>query len=926
MKSLGIDIGSSSIKVSLLDIPTGECVASATDPAAEMPIEALRSGWAEQDPEMWWHYVREGIRQIAVKHPMREVAAIGITYQMHGLVALSEEGEPLRKSIIWCDSRAVGIGAEALEGIGREFCLEHTLNSPGNFTASKLAWVKRNEPEIFAKIHKFMLPGDYIAYRLSGRMSTSISGLSEQILWDFKEERRADFVADRYGIPHAMIPDADVSIGIQTHTDAATERELGIPAGTPISYRAGDQPNNAFSLNVMEAGEIAATGGTSGVVYGVTDTPKADPQSRVNTFVHVNHTPGKPHYGILLCINGTGIMNSWIRRNVAQQTMDYTEMNRLAASVPAGSACSETAAQGPGSSTSTSTATPRPTSSAPRRRASPTRSATASTSCGGWGSRPTSSAPDRPTCSSRRCSGRRWRRSPEPASSCSTPTERWERHAVRRWEPGFTGHAKRLSPRSAGWRSWNPSRPTARPSKRDTAHGSQKSKEKFKIHNSKSSTIMATTSYFPTVEKIKFEGKDSKNPMAFRYYDPEKVVKGKKMKDWFKFSMAWWHTLCAEGGDQFGGGTKTFPWNAAACPVERAKAKMDAGFEFMQKMGIEYYCFHDVDLVDEAATPEEYEKNLREIVAYAKQKQAETGIKLLWGTANVFGHARYMNGASTNPDFDAAARAMLQIKNAIDATIELGGENYVFWGGREGYMSLLNTDMKREKEHMATMLRMARDYARSKGFKGNFLIEPKPMEPMKHQYDVDTETVIGFLRAHGLDKDFKVNIEVNHATLAGHTFEHELQCTVDAGMLGSIDANRGDYQNGWDTDQFPIDLYEMVQAMMVIVRGGGLQGGGTNFDAKTRRNSTDLEDIFIAHIAAMDVMARALLIAADILDNSPYEKMLAERYASYDQGEGKAFEEGRLTLEQVADYARKHEPVQRSGKQELYEAIVNMYI
>lgn len=343
---------------------------------------------------------------------------------------------------------------------------------------------------------------------------------------------------------------------------------------------------------------------------------------------------------------------------------------------------------------------------------------------------------------------------------------------------------------------------------------------------------MASKQYFPTVGQIEFEGPESKNPMAFRYYDPEKVVKGRKMKDWFRFSMAWWHTLCAEGGDQFGGGTKTFPWNESACPIERAKAKMDAGFEFMRKIGIEYYCFHDVDLVDEAATPEEYEKNLREIVAYAKQKQAETGIKLLWGTANVFGHARYMNGASTNPDFDAAARAMLQIKNAIDATIELGGENYVFWGGREGYMSLLNTDMKREKEHMATMLRMARDYARSKGFKGNFLIEPKPMEPMKHQYDADTETVIGFLRAHGLDKDFKVNIEVNHATLAGHTFEHELQCAVDAGMLGSIDANRGDYQNGWDTDQFPIDLYEMVQAMMVIVRGGGLQGGGTNFDAK----------------------------------------------------------------------------------------------
>ena len=437
---------------------------------------------------------------------------------------------------------------------------------------------------------------------------------------------------------------------------------------------------------------------------------------------------------------------------------------------------------------------------------------------------------------------------------------------------------------------------------------------------------MATKSYFPTVGKIPFEGKDSKNPMAFHYYDPERVVRGRKMKDWFRFSMAWWHTLCAEGSDQFGGGTKKFPWNEAATPLERAKAKMDAGFEFMQKMGIEYYCFHDVDLVDEAATAGEYEKNLKEIVAYAKQKQAETGIRLLWGTANVFGHARYMNGASTNPDFDAAARAMLQIKNAIDATIELGGDCYVFWGGREGYMSLLNTDMKREKEHMATMLRMARDYARAKGFKGTFLVEPKPMEPMKHQYDVDTETVIGFLRAHGLDKDFKVNIEVNHATLAGHTFEHELQCAVDAGMLGSIDANRGDYQNGWDTDQFPIDLYELVQAMLVILRGGGLQGGGTNFDAKTRRNSTDPEDLFIAHISGMDTMARALLIAADLLDNSPYEKMVKERYASYDSGEGKAFEEGKLTLEQVAEYARTHEPEQRSGRQELYEALINLYI
>ena len=432
--------------------------------------------------------------------------------------------------------------------------------------------------------------------------------------------------------------------------------------------------------------------------------------------------------------------------------------------------------------------------------------------------------------------------------------------------------------------------------------------------------------YFENIGKIPFEGAESKNPMAFHYYEPERVVMGKKMKDWLRFAMAWWHTLCAEGGDQFGGGTKTFPWNDSADAVTAAKHKVDAGFEFMQKMGIPYYCFHDVDLCTEAATVEEYEKNLKEVVAYLKQKQQETGIKLLWGTANVFGHKRYMNGASTNPDFDVVARAIVQIKNAIDATIELGGENYVFWGGREGYMSLLNTDMKREKEHMATMLTMARDYARAKGFKGTFLIEPKPMEPTKHQYDVDTETVIGFLRAHGLDKDFKVNIEVNHATLAGHTFEHELACAVDAGMLGSIDANRGDYQNGWDTDQFPIDHFELVQAMMQIIRNGGFKTGGTNFDAKTRRNSTDLEDIFIAHISGMDAMAKALLAAAELIEKSPICAMVKERYASFDQGEGKKFEEGKMTLEEAYEYGKKvGEPKQTSGKQELYEAIVAMY-
>ena len=437
---------------------------------------------------------------------------------------------------------------------------------------------------------------------------------------------------------------------------------------------------------------------------------------------------------------------------------------------------------------------------------------------------------------------------------------------------------------------------------------------------------MATKEFFPGIGKIQFEGKESKNPMAFRYYDANKVVLGKTMAEWLKFAMAWWHTLCAEGADQFGGGTKSFPWNAASDAVEVAKAKVDAGFEFMQKMGIEYYCFHDVDLVDEGANVEEYEARLKEVVAYLKEKQAETGIKLLWGTANVFGNKRYMNGAATNPDFDVVARAAVQIKNAIDATIELGGQNYVFWGGREGYMSLLNTDQKREKEHLAQMLTLARDYARSKGFTGTFLIEPKPMEPSKHQYDVDTETVIGFLKAHGLEKDFKVNIEVNHATLAGHTFEHELAVAVDNDMLGSIDANRGDYQNGWDTDQFPIDNYELTQAMMQIIRGGGLGNGGTNFDAKTRRNSTDLEDIFIAHIAGMDAMARALENAAALLEESPLCQMVKERYASFDEGLGKKFENGELTLEDVYAYGKEvNEPKQTSGKQELYEAILNMY-
>ena len=430
--------------------------------------------------------------------------------------------------------------------------------------------------------------------------------------------------------------------------------------------------------------------------------------------------------------------------------------------------------------------------------------------------------------------------------------------------------------------------------------------------------------YFPQIGKIPFEGKDSKNPLAFHYYDAEKVVLGKTMKEWLRFAMAWWHTLGQASADPFGGQTRSYEWDKADNAVQRAKDKMDAGFEIMNKLGIEFFCFHDVDLVEEGSSVEEYEANMKAITDYAQQKLAENpGIKLLWGTANVFGNKRYMNGASTNPDFDVVARAIVQIKNAIDATIKLGGQNYVFWGGREGYMSLLNTDQKREKEHMARMLTMARDYARAKGFKGTFLIEPKPMEPTKHQYDVDTETVIGFLKAHGLDKDFKVNIEVNHATLAGHTFEHELACAVDAGMLGSIDANRGDAQNGWDTDQFPIDNYELTQAMLQIIRNGGLGNGGTNFDAKMRRNSTDPEDVFIAHISGMDAMARALENAAAIIEDGTLCNMVKERYASFDAGKGKEFEEGKLSLEDVYEYGKKvDEPKLTSGKQELYETIV----
>ena len=441
------------------------------------------------------------------------------------------------------------------------------------------------------------------------------------------------------------------------------------------------------------------------------------------------------------------------------------------------------------------------------------------------------------------------------------------------------------------------------------------------------SIVTGAKEYFPNIGKIGFEGRESDNPLAFKWYDEHAVVAGKTMKEHLRFAVAYWHSFCGGGGDPFGAATRPMPWNDGADVETRAKNKMDAAFEFITKIGAGHYCFHDADLVEEGADFATFTKNLEMITDYAKEKQAASGVKLLWGTANLFSNPRYMNGAGTNPDFGTVAYAGAQLKNAIDATIKLGGENYVFWGGREGYMSLLNTNMKKELDNFGAFLRMARDYVRAQGFAGNFFIEPKPMEPTKHQYDVDAHTVIGFLNAQGLADDFKLNIEVNHATLAQHTFQHELQVAADNGMLGSIDANRGDVQNGWDTDEFPVNIRETVEAMLVILEAGGLQGGGTNFDAKLRRNSTDLEDLFIAHISGMDTFARALVVADRILTESPYKKMRAERYASFDSGKGADFAAGKLTLEELAAIgAAGGEPPMLSGKQELYEALINRYI
>ncbi|MEA4861406.1 Xylose isomerase [bioreactor metagenome] len=431
--------------------------------------------------------------------------------------------------------------------------------------------------------------------------------------------------------------------------------------------------------------------------------------------------------------------------------------------------------------------------------------------------------------------------------------------------------------------------------------------------------------YFKGIGKIQFEGKGSKNPLAFKYYDAKKVIAGKTMEEHLRFATAYWHSFCADGTDPFGNATIDFPFRKED-RYANAIAKADAAFEFFTKMGTPYYCFHDIDASPDSSDVAEYEKTYHKIADELLSRQKASGVKLLWNTANVFSHPNYMNGAATNPDFKVVARAAVQIKNSLDVNVKLGGQNYVFWGGREGYMSLLNTDMKREQEHLARFLAMARDYGRSIGFKGTYLIEPKPMEPTKHQYDYDAATTIGFLKEFGLDKDFKCNIEANHATLAGHTFSHDLQVCADRGMLGSVDANQGDSINGWDTDEFPTNVYETTQAMLVILRNGGLGNGGLNFDAKRRRNSTDLEDLFIAHIGGMDTFALGLEVAQKILDDGLFDSFVKERYASFDQGEGKKFEDGKLTLAELADLGRSVKIEKKSGKQEYLNNLLNSYL
>lgn len=430
---------------------------------------------------------------------------------------------------------------------------------------------------------------------------------------------------------------------------------------------------------------------------------------------------------------------------------------------------------------------------------------------------------------------------------------------------------------------------------------------------------------FKNLPKVRYEGPKSTNPFAFKYYDPDRIILGKPMKEHLPFAMAWWHNLCATGADMFGVGTADKSFGAATGTMEHARAKVDAGFEFMDKLGIEYFCFHDVDIVPEADTIEETNKRLDEISDYIKEKMAATGKKLLWGTANMFSNPRYMNGAGSTNSADVYCFAAAQIKKALDITVKLDGKGYVFWGGREGYETLLNTDMKFELENIAMLMRMAVDYGRSIGFTGDFYIEPKPKEPMKHQYDFDAATAIGFLRQYGLDKDFKLNIEANHATLAGHTFQHDLRVAAINGMLGSIDANQGDLLLGWDTDQFPSNVYETTMCMYEVIKAGGLKNGGLNFDAKNRRPSYTHEDMFIGFILGMDSFALGLIKAAAIIEDGRVDNFIRERYSSFESGIGAKIRAGETNLAELAEYAAKLSApaMPGSGKQEYLESIVN---
>lgn len=432
--------------------------------------------------------------------------------------------------------------------------------------------------------------------------------------------------------------------------------------------------------------------------------------------------------------------------------------------------------------------------------------------------------------------------------------------------------------------------------------------------------------FFSNVEKIKFEGEDSKNLLSFRHYNPEEIILGKKMKDHLKFAMSYWHTLTASGNDPFGDTTLIREWDNLL-PMEKAKARVKAGFEFMEKLGLEYFCFHDKDIAPEANTLEEYFANLNEIVDLIESEMKRTGIKLLWGTSNMFSNSRFLHGAGTSCNADVFAWAAAQVKNALDITKRLNGQGYVFWGGREGYETLLNTDMKLELDNLAKLLTLATEYAKEIEFKGQFYIEPKPKEPTKHQYDFDVATVMNFLRTYNLDKKFKMNIEANHATLAGHTFQHELRLARINGMFGSIDANKGDLLLGWDTDQFPTDVYDATLAMYETLMAGGFTTGGLNFDAKVRRASTDTLDLFYAYIGGMDTFAKGLKVAAKLIEDKVFENFIKKRYESYTRGIGKDIVEGKITLKELAEYALTLKNVKNeSGRQEMLENILNNYI